>query len=155
MRARQGLALITEERSIFKKLTTAANLRLGRGPTAEALKLFPELEALLPRRAGLLSGGEQQILALARALAARPSLLIVDELSLGLAPLVVDRLFESIREAAAGGVGVLLVEQNARRALDVADRVYVLNRGRLVLTGDAAELRDREDEVRASYMAYA
>ena len=155
VRARQGLALITEERSIFKKLTTAANLRLGRGPTAEALKLFPELEALLPRRAGLLSGGEQQILALARALAARPSLLIVDELSLGLAPLVVDRLFESIREAAAGGVGVLLVEQNARRALDVADRVYVLNRGRLVLTGDAAELRDREDEVRASYMAYA
>jgi sulfate-transporting ATPase len=155
VRAREGLALITEERSIFKRLTTAANLRLGRGPTAEALRLFPELEALLPRRAGLLSGGEQQILALARALAGRPSLLIVDELSLGLAPLVIDRLFDALREAAARGVGVLLVEQNARRALDVADRVYVLNRGQLVLSGDAADLRDREDEVRASYLAHA
>jgi sulfate-transporting ATPase len=153
VRAREGLALITEERSIFKRLTTAANLRLGRGTTADAIDLFPELKALLPRRAGLLSGGEQQILALARALAARPSLLIVDELSLGLAPLVVDRLFESIRDAAAGGVGVLLVEQNARRALQVADRVYVLNRGRVVLTGEAAEFRAREDVVHASYMA--
>ncbi|HMG42063.1 MAG TPA: ATP-binding cassette domain-containing protein [Acidimicrobiales bacterium] len=153
-RARDGLALITEQRSVFMQLTAAANLRLGRGEPDDALQVFPELAALANRRAGLLSGGEQQMLTLARALAARPSLLLADELSLGLAPLVIDRLFEALRRASdEDGLGVLLVEQHARRALAVADRVYVLNRGRVVLSGTAADLQGREDEVQASYLS--
>jgi sulfate-transporting ATPase len=152
-RARDGLGFITEERSVFMQLSVAANLRLGRGSPEVAKQLFPELGPLAGRRAGLLSGGEQQILTLARALAGEPALLLADELSLGLAPLVVGRLFDALRDAADKGVGVLLVEQHARRALEVADRVYVLNRGRVVLEGAASELRERESEVQASYLA--
>jgi branched-chain amino acid transport system ATP-binding protein len=105
------------------------------------------------RRAGLLSGGEQQILTLARALAAEPKVLLADELSLGLAPLVVERLLRAVREAADRGVGVLLVEQHVRSALSIADRVYVLRRGRVVLQGKGSEMIDRIEDIEASYLA--
>jgi len=152
-RARQGLALINEERSVFMGLTVAENLRLGRGSTARALELMPELRPLLARRVGALSGGEQQILAVGRALAANPAVLLADELSLGLAPLVVSRLLTAIRSAADSGTGVLLVEQQVRLALDIADRAYVLNRGRIVLSGPAREMQGRVAEIEATYLS--
>jgi ABC-type branched-subunit amino acid transport system ATPase component len=140
-RARQGLSLVTEDRSVFMGLSTADNIRLGRTPQARVLAVFPELGALLRRRAGLLSGGEQQMLAIGRALARDPKLLLVDELSLGLAPLIVQRLLRAVRHAASErGVGVLLVEQHVPRALSVADRVYVMQRGKIALEGAAKEV---------------
>ena len=151
-RARAGLAYVPEERSVFMGLTAAENLRVGDGPASKALELFPELELHLKRRAGLLSGGQQQILTLARALATDPQVLLADELSLGLAPMVVTRLLQAVRAAAQRGVGVLLVEQHARQALSVADRVYVLQRGRVALQGTAAEILDRLDEVEQTYL---
>jgi branched-chain amino acid transport system ATP-binding protein len=154
-RARAGVGLVTEERSVFMGLTAQANLRLGRGRVADALEMFPELHPLLGRRAGLLSGGEQQILTLARALAGRPWLLLADELSLGLAPLIVRRLLHAVRTAADGGIGVLLVEQHARQALAIADRGLVLRRGRIVMRGTARELRDNLDEIRHTYLSGA
>jgi ABC-type branched-subunit amino acid transport system ATPase component len=154
-RARRGIGLVTEERSVFMGLSAQANLRLGRGPVPRALELFPELQPLLKRRAGLLSGGEQQILTLARALAAEPAALLADELSLGLAPLIVRRLLIAVREAADRGIGVLLVEQHAAQALAIADRGYVFRRGRVVMSGTAAELRRDFDEIRSSYLAGA
>jgi branched-chain amino acid transport system ATP-binding protein len=151
-RARRGVGLVTEERSVFMGLTAEANLRLGRGSVAKALELFPELAPLLKRRAGLMSGGEQQILTLARALAGEPAALLADELSLGLAPLIVRRLLIAVREAADRGVGVLLVEQHAAQALAIADRGYVFRRGRVVMSGTAAELKHNFDDIRDSYL---
>lgn len=151
-RARQGLALVPEERGVIPGLTVRDNLRLGRGPVGRALDLFPELKPLLPRRAGLLSGGEQQILSLARALAADPRLILADEMSLGLAPLVVQRLLEALREATNRGAGVLLVEQQVRAALAIADRAYILQRGQIVRVGPAAELLADIDQIEAMYM---
>ncbi|MGE3447521.1 MAG: ABC transporter ATP-binding protein [Microbacteriaceae bacterium] len=153
VRARDGLAYVPEQRSIISSLTTLDNLRLGRGPVDAALDLFPELKALLGRRAGLLSGGEQQILTLARALASSPRVLLADELSLGLAPLIVTRLLNAVREAAARGVGVLLVEQQIRHALVYADRAVVLQRGRIALAGSSDEILRRLDDVEATYFA--
>jgi len=152
-RARQGLGLVTEERSVFMRLTARENLRVGCRDIAPALELFPELKPRLDVKAGLLSGGEQQMLTLARALARRPSLLLADELSLGLAPLVVNRLLSAVREAADDGVGVLLVEQHVSKVLDIADRVYVLRRGRVELAGKADELRGRLAEIESSYLS--
>jgi len=152
-RSRQGLAYVPEERSVFMSLTAAENLRVGDGRPERALELFPELRPHLKRRAGLLSGGQQQILTLARALASGPQVLLADELSLGLAPLIVARLLEAVREAANRGVGVLLVEQHAQQALAVADRVYVLQRGRIALEGPADEIRGRLDELEQTYLA--
>jgi branched-chain amino acid transport system ATP-binding protein len=153
-RARDGLALITEEKSVFMNLSVAENLRLGRGDADLALELFPELREHMRRRVGLLSGGQQQTLTVPRALAARPRALLADELSLGLAPQVVRRLLTAIRDAAdQQGLGVLLVEQHVRNALEFADRLYVLRRGRVVLTGTAEELSRRTDEIEASYLA--
>jgi branched-chain amino acid transport system ATP-binding protein len=152
-RARMGIAYVPEERSVFMGLTAAENLRVGDGPPEKALELFPELEPHLKRKAGLLSGGQQQILTLARALACEPEVLLADELSLGLAPLVVRRLLGAVREAAQRGVGVLLVEQHARQALAVADRVYVLQRGRVALEGTADEIRGRIGELERTYLA--
>ena len=152
--ARSGIGLVTEEKAVFMELTVAENLRLDRGSTDAAVALFPELREHLHRRAGLLSGGQQQMLTLARVLASELTVLLADELSLGLAPVLVQRLLVAVREAAdRRGVGVLLVEQHVRRALDVADRGYVLARGRVVLSGSSAELRARIREVEASYLA--
>lgn len=151
-RARNGLAYVPEERSVFMGLTAAENLRVGDGSAATALELFPELVPHLKRKAGLLSGGQQQILTLARALATEPEVLLADELSLGLAPLVVNRLLQAVRDAADRGVGVLLVEQHARQALATADRVYVLQRGRVALQGTAEDIADRLDEVEQTYL---
>ena len=152
-RARRGLSLVTEERSVFMGLTARENLRVGCRDIEPALELFPELRARLDVRAGLLSGGEQQMLTLARALARRPTLLLADELSLGLAPLVVRRLLGAVRAAADQGVGVLLVEQHVSKVLQIADRVYVLRRGRVRMSGTAAELRGRLGEIETSYLA--
>jgi branched-chain amino acid transport system ATP-binding protein len=152
-RTREGLGLVLEERSVFASLTVAENLNIGRGSVADALELFPELVPHLKRRAGLLSGGQQQMLAVGRALAARPAALLVDELSLGLAPVLVERLLEGVRAAAAGGVGVLLVEQHVSQALAVADRAYVLRRGRVALEGTSAELGERLEEIERVYLA--
>jgi branched-chain amino acid transport system ATP-binding protein len=151
-RARRGIGLITEERAVFRQLPTRTNLSLGAGGVDGALAVFPELERLLDRPAGLLSGGEQQMVVLARALAARPRLLLVDELSLGLAPMMVTRLLTVLRDAAAAGMGVLLVEQHARQALEVAARAYVLLRGAVRLEGTGAELLARLPEIERTYL---
>jgi branched-chain amino acid transport system ATP-binding protein len=152
-RARDGMAFVTEERSIFAGLSVADNLRLGRGGIDGAVHVMPELEPLLKRRAGLLSGGEQQILTLARALATQPKLLLADELSVGLAPIVVRRLLQAIRKAADDGLGVILVEQHVHEALDIADRAYVVRRGQIAMTGTTSEMRDRISEIEASYLS--
>jgi branched-chain amino acid transport system ATP-binding protein len=152
-RARMGVSLVTDSRSVFTGLTVAANLKVSRGETERAFELFPELQPLMRRRVGLLSGGEQKILALAMGLASDPKLLLVDELSLGLAPLVVQRLLAALDEARSRGVGIVLVEQHLRKALRVADRGYVLRRGRVALEGTCAELESRIEELRRHYIA--
>ena len=152
IRARKGLAMVTQERAVLMDLTTAENLKVSRCDPDRAVELFPELEEHLDRRVGLLSGGQQQMLALARCLARESRLLLVDELSLGLAPMVVDRLLRAVRAAADDGIGVLLVEQHVHKALAVADRVVVLRRGLVELTGSATELRDRVEEIQAAYL---
>lgn len=152
VRARQGLSFVPEERSVIFGLSVLDNLKIGRGDVDIALEFAPELASMIHKKAGLLSGGEQQILTLARALASNPRLLVADELSLGLAPLVVQRLLEAAKHAAERGIAVLLVEQQIRSALAVADRAYVLRRGQVVLQGNAADLAGRTDEIEAMYL---
>ena len=150
-RVRAGLGLVSEERAVLVGMTVAENLRVNRGDSAYVLELFPELRDHIDRRVALLSGGQQQMLALGRALCRRPSVLLADELSLGLAPMVVNRLLAAVRAAADSGVGVLLVEQHIHKALAIADRVYILRRGEVELEGDAAVVRTRIDEIQRLY----
>ncbi len=152
-RARDGLGFIPEQRSVIMGLSAMDNLKLGGGSPKRALELFPELEPHLGRRVGLLSGGQQQILTLARALSRTPVCLLADELSLGLAPLVVDRLLQAVRAAANEGVAVIVVEQHAKKVLEIADRGYVLRRGRVQLAGTATELLAQGDRLTEAYLA--
>ena len=170
--AGRGLALVPEGRALFPGLTVREHLRLASGRGApgrqggrggrsrragtredELLEMLPELRKCLGRKAGLLSGGEQQMLAVGRALVTRPRLLLVDEMSLGLAPVIVERLIPILRRAADElGSSVLFVEQHVALALEVADRAYVLTHGRIGLEGPAAELRERRELLAASYL---
>jgi len=155
-RARNGLSFVTEERSIIRSLSLADNIRLAGVPMERVTDLFPELKTRISTRAGLLSGGEQQMLTLGRALARDPRLLLADELSLGLAPLIVDRLLAAVRQAAdEKGTGVLMVEQHARKALKYSDRAIVMQRGRMVLELSGAEARERIGEIEDSYLSGA
>ena len=155
-RARLGIAHVPESRGLFFGLTVAEHLRLGyrreRLDADVAYRYFPALAELRDRRCGLLSGGEQQMLAVGRALARRPSLLLLDELSLGLAPVIVERLLPVVRAyAAESGCGVVLVEQHIELALTIADRAYVLSHGEIVMRGRADELRTNHDLLISSY----
>ncbi|MBM7773368.1 branched-chain amino acid transport system ATP-binding protein [Actinokineospora baliensis] len=154
-RARAGLAHVEQNRTVFRDLSTADNLlaacRPG-GTIDEVLDLFPELRKQINAPAGLLSGGEQQMLVVGRALLGRPKVLLVDEMSLGLAPIVVERLARAIRQLADSGVGVLLVEQFANLALGIADRAYVMARGEMVYAGDGSALLANESLLRALYL---
>ena len=158
---RRGLALVPEGRGIFGRLTVAENLHMGaysrrdrNGIKADLARMYDHFPRLAERRAqqaGTLSGGEQQMLAIARALMSRPRLLLLDEPSMGLAPLMVQKIFEVIRQIAADGVTLLLVEQNARLALEASHRAYVMESGRIVLSGAAGALL-HDPKVRAAYL---
>jgi branched-chain amino acid transport system ATP-binding protein len=155
--ARSGLVQVPEDRSLFPGLTVEEHLRVvTSSPDIDVYALFPPLRPLRHRRAGLLSGGEQQMLCLARALYCRPRILLVDEMSLGLAPTIVDRLFSALAELAAQrGIGVLVIEQHVHLALRNVSRGYVLSGGRVVAQGSAAELERRWSEIEASYLGLA
>jgi ABC-type branched-subunit amino acid transport system ATPase component len=154
-RTRAGLALVTDAHAVFMRMTVAENLRVFHATADTLVDIFPELTSHLDRRVGLLSGGQQQMLALGLALSRRPALILADELSIGLAPIIVDRLFSVLRAAADEGVGVMLVEQYVHKALAIADRVYVMDRGRIAISGPATDLRERVDEIQASYLTRA
>jgi len=161
---RLGLAQVPEGRGIFPNLTVDENLDLGAfarhnkkdvaSDRERVFSLFPRLKERLDQRAGTLSGGEQQMLAIGRALLARPRLLLLDEPSLGLAPQLVQTIFKIIREINASGTTIFLVEQNAHMALRVAHRAYVLEVGRVVMSGDAKQLA-ASDEVKKAYLGIA
>jgi branched-chain amino acid transport system ATP-binding protein len=151
-RVRSGLGLVTEQRNLFLSLTVRENLRLSRGSVSDALELFPELETRLSVRAGLLSGGEQQMLALTRILVSRPTIVLADELSQGLAPIVTKRLITALRRAADQGAAILLVEQQIHTAIAMVDNVYVLRRGSLEWSGDVAEYRKSAKEIEALFL---
>ena len=153
--ARMGAAYVPEDRGVFPGLTVAENLRLGRlaaaatGDERDAIQRFPILGERLEQDAGALSGGERQMLALGRALLARPRLLLIDEFSEGLQPNVVQDLAVGLGEIAAGGVGVLLVEQNARLALRISGRCYVMEKGSVVDGGASSDFLADEERLRA------
>ena len=159
-----GVALVPEGRGVFARQTVLENLQLGafrikdRGLVADRLddllNRLPRLKERAAQLAGTLSGGEQQMLAIARALMSAPKLLLLDEPSMGLAPIMVDRIFELITSARDSGVSILLVEQNARLALKVSRRAYVLESGLITLSGNSAELL-QDDRVRAAYLGEA
>ncbi len=159
--ASRGLALVPEGRGIFGRLSVAENLAMGaylrddrnaiRADVARAYALFPRLAERSKQLAGTLSGGEQQMLAIARALMGRPRLLMLDEPSMGLAPLMVQKIYETIAAIAREGVTILLVEQNANLALKVSHRAYVMESGAITLSGPSGELA-RDPQVRAAYL---
>src|ERR1017187_4011185 len=160
-RVHNGLALVPEGRGIFARLTVAENLQMGAYIRNDTLQigadlermytLFPRLAERRAQPAGTLSGGEQQMVAMARALMSRPKLLMLDEPSMGLAPMMVAKIFETVRDISAQGVSILLVEQNAKLALEVAQRGYVLESGLVTLSDSAANLLG-SDEVRRAYL---
>jgi branched-chain amino acid transport system ATP-binding protein len=154
--SRLGVATLPDNRGLFAQLSVKDNLRLvhpRRAALAEVLDVFPALEPLLNRKCGLLSGGEQQMLALAKAFLFQPRLLVIDEMSHGLAPLIADRLLASVRDLARDrGTAVLVVEQHVQLALTVADRAYVLRRGRVVLAGAAADLARAPADLSSAYL---
>ncbi|MDI1259729.1 ABC transporter ATP-binding protein [Aquabacterium sp.] len=156
----QGLVMVPEGRGIFTRMTIDENLRMGaylrrdgevNADMESVYQRFPRLKERHRQLAGTLSGGEQQMLAMGRALLARPKLLLLDEPSMGLAPLMVDKIFEVITDIAQQGVTVLLVEQNAHRALEIANRAYVMESGELVLEGPAQSLLN-DPQVQAAYL---
>ncbi|AWI81964.1 MAG: ABC transporter ATP-binding protein [Betaproteobacteria bacterium HGW-Betaproteobacteria-13] len=159
--ARRGIALVPEGRRIFPRMTVLENLQIGAAQAdpanyeadiARVYSMFPILQERLSQRAGTLSGGEQQMLAIGRALMSRPKLLLLDEPSLGLAPIYIRRIFQIVRELNQDhGMTILLVEQNANQALKVAHRAYVLQHGEITLSGTGAELL-ASPEVRAAYL---
>lgn len=158
--AQLGIAQSPEGRRIFPRMTVLENLQMGAhlvddkhfaNDLAHVTELFPRLRERLDQRGGTLSGGEQQMLAIARALMSRPQLLLLDEPSLGLAPLIVKQIFQVIREIARNGVTVFLVEQNAYHALQLADRGYVMVNGEITMSGAGQELLSRP-EIRAAYL---
>jgi len=159
--ARRGLALVPEGRGIFGRMSVAENLDMGaymrsdragiKSDLERVFALFPRLAERRMQKAGTLSGGEQQMLAMGRALMSRPRLLLLDEPSMGLAPLMVEKIFETIRTIAQDGVTILLVEQNAKRALEISQRGYVMESGMLTLT-DAAEKLLVNPQVRHAYL---
>jgi len=158
-RIRQGMAIVPENRRLFAPMSVLENLQMGAylhgGGTQEdfdrVYELFPLLHERRAQLAGTLSGGEQQMVAMGRALMAKPKLLLMDEPSMGLAPILVERSFEIIKQVHESGVAMLIVEQNANVSLSIADRGYVLSTGRLVLEGRAAELREDEG-LRKAYL---
>ena len=157
-RVKHGLALVPEGRGIFSKLTVAENLRMGayhrqlaNDELDQAYQRFPRLHERKEQLAGTLSGGEQQMLAIVRALLSKPKLLLLDEPSMGLAPIMVEKIFSTISEVTKEGVAVLLVEQNAKAALGLAQRAYVMESGVISLEGDAKELA-ADSRVRAAYL---
>lgn len=158
---KQGLAMVPEGRGVFTRMTILENLAMGayiRDDTAEIaldveqmFSIFPRLKERKDQLAGTMSGGEQQMLAMGRALMSRPKVLLLDEPSMGLSPIMVDKIFEVIKEVSSKGVTVLLVEQNASRALGIADRGYVMDSGLITMTGDAKEMLN-DPKVRAAYL---
>jgi branched-chain amino acid transport system ATP-binding protein len=154
--ARSGVAHVPEGRRLFAGLSVRDNLKLGgfyrrNDDLHLVLELFPKLAERLDQIAGSMSGGEQQMCAIGRAMMSRPEFLLIDELSLGLAPLVVDEILARLSDIVAAGTGVLLVEQDAGAALEVAERAYVLENGRIALSGTARELAG-DERVRAAYL---
>lgn len=152
-RAKQGLAFVPDTRGVFARLNVKDNLRLAKIAAATVYENAPEIASRGKARAGLLSGGEQQILAVARAIARKPRVLLIDEMSLGLAPKVVTRLVGLLKQAAADGVAVVIVEQHTKVALEAADRAYILSRGEVVHAGPTSELLARPEILDKFYLA--
>lgn len=155
-----GMALCPEGRRIFQQMSVRENLEMGgytrpvseiEGSIEDVFRRFPRLKEREKQVAGTLSGGEQQMLAMGRALMSKPKLLMLDEPSMGLAPLLVEQIFEIIKELHASGTTILLVEQNAQMALSIADRAYVLGTGKITMSGSAADVL-ADDRVRAAYL---
>jgi branched-chain amino acid transport system ATP-binding protein len=158
---RDGLAMVPEGRGVFARMTISENLQMGayiRNDKAEIaadmekmFTIFPRLRERKDQLAGTMSGGEQQMLAMGRALMSRPKVLLLDEPSMGLSPIMVDKIFEVVKDVSSQGVTILLVEQNASRALGIADRGYVMESGVVTMNGDAKDLLD-DPRVRAAYL---